>query len=36
MPKSFLIFLDRIPAYPKTEIDDIEEDLECLSQLRSL
>jgi len=34
--KSFLIFLDRIPEYPKTQINDIEEDPECLSQLRSL
>ena len=34
--KSFLIFLGRIPEYPKTQINDIEEDPECLSQLRSL
>ena len=34
--KSFLIFLGRIPEFPKTEINDIKEDPECLSQLRSL
>ena len=34
--KSFLIFLGRIPEYPKSEINKIKEDPECLSQLRSL
>ena len=34
--KSFLIFLDRIPEYPKTKIPDIKEDYYCLSQLRAL
>jgi len=34
--KSFLIFLDRIPEYPKTKISDIEEDYYCLAQLRAL
>ena len=34
--KSFLLFLDRIPEYPKTKISDIEEDYYCLAQLRSL
>jgi hypothetical protein len=34
--KSFLIFLNRIPEYPKTEINSIEEDLECLKQLQSI
>jgi hypothetical protein len=34
--KSFLIFLNRIPEYPKTEINTIEEDLECLKQLQSI
>jgi hypothetical protein len=34
--KSFLLFLNRIPEYPKTQIDDIQEDLECLKQLQSI
>jgi hypothetical protein len=34
--KSFLIFLNIIPEYPKTEINSIEEDLECLKQLQSI
>ena len=34
--KSFLIFLNRLPEYPKTEINDIEQDYECLSQLESI
>lgn len=34
--KSFLLFLNRIPEYPKTLIDDIEEDQNCLVQLRAL
>ena len=34
--KSFLIFLNRIPEYPKTEINTIEEDVECLKQLQSI
>jgi hypothetical protein len=34
--KSFLIFLNRIPEYPKSEIDDVEIDEECLSILRSI
>ncbi len=32
--KSFLIFLNRLPEYPKTEIHEIMEDTECLSQLQ--
>jgi hypothetical protein len=32
--KSFLIFLNRMPEYPKTFIDTIEEDEICLSILR--
>jgi hypothetical protein len=32
--KSFLIFLNRIPEYPKTQVHDIIEDSECLSQLQ--
>jgi len=34
--KSFLIFLNRLPEYPKTQIHDIVEDLECLSQLQKI
>lgn len=34
--KSFIIFLNRLPEYPKTEIDRIEEDKNCLSQLNSI
>jgi hypothetical protein len=34
--KSFLVFLNRLPEYPKTEINTIEEDLECLKQLQSI
>lgn len=32
--KSFLIFLNRLPEYPKTQIHEIMEDSECLSQLQ--
>jgi hypothetical protein len=34
--KSFIIFLNRLPEYPKTEINTIEEDPECLKQLQSI
>ncbi len=34
--KSFLIFLNRLPEYPKTQIHDIVEDSECLLQLQSI
>lgn len=34
--KSFLIFLKRIPEYPKTNLDTIIEDDNCLNQLLSL
>jgi len=34
--KSFLLFLNRIPEYPKTLIDDIEADQNCLVQLKAL
>ena len=34
--KSFLLFLNRIPEYPKTLIDDIEVDQNCLVQLKAL
>jgi len=34
--KSFLLFLNRFPEYPKTHMHDIEEDVECLSQLQTI
>ena len=34
--KSFLLFLKRLPEYPHTEINDIEEDPVCLSQLQEV
>jgi hypothetical protein len=34
--KSFLIFLNRLPEYPKTQIHDILEDKQCLMQLQSI
>ena len=34
--KSFLVFLDRIPEYPKTRINEIEPDKDCLDQLRAI
>jgi len=34
--KSFLIFLNRIPDYPQTEINSIENDEECLNQLQAI
>ena len=34
--KSFLIFLNRLPEYPKTEINIIQEDVECIKQLQSI
>jgi len=34
--KSFLIFLNRIPEYPRSQIDEIEEDQYCLNQLQEI
>jgi len=34
--KSFLLFLNRFPEYPRTQIHDIPEDNECLSQLQAI
>jgi len=34
--KSFLVFLNRIPEYPKTEIDNIESDQDCLVKLKEI
>ena len=31
--KSFIIFLNRLPEYPKSSIHDIQVDLSCLKQL---
>ena len=34
--KSFLFFLDRVPSYPKSFIDEIEIDENCLKTLQSI
>lgn len=34
--KSFLMFLNRLPEYPRTQVHDIPEDVECLVQLQSV
>jgi len=34
--KSFLIFLNRLLEYPKTEISEIEEDTYCLEKLQEI
>lgn len=34
--KSFLIFLNRFPEYPKTQIHNIDLDNECLLQLQAI
>ena len=34
--KSFLLFLDRIPEYPRTMLDEIEEDLNISRELKGL
>ena len=34
--KSFLLFLNRVSEFPKSEIDLIEEDLDCLAQLKAI
>lgn len=34
--KSFLIFLNRLPEYPKTQIHEIELDNNCLTQLQAI
>lgn len=34
--KSFLVFLNRVPEYPKTKINDICIDENCLEKLQSL
>jgi len=34
--KSFLLFLNRIPEYPKTKLNDISEDEYCTSILNSI
>ena len=31
--KSFIIFLGRLPEYPKSDIHDIQDDINCLSEL---
>jgi hypothetical protein len=34
--KSFLLFLNRFPEYPKTKLHDIKEDEECMAQLQTI
>ena len=34
--KSFLLFLNRFPEYPRTQMHDIKEDRECLLQLQTI
>jgi len=34
--KSFLVFLNRLPEYPKTTLDDIKIDDDCLKQLQNI
>jgi len=34
--KSFLVFLKRVPEYPKTKITEIDIDNKCLEELQSL
>ena len=34
--KSFLLFLNRIPEYPKTRITELEPDQNCLDQLNTV
>jgi hypothetical protein len=34
--ESFLVFLNRIPEYPRTKINDIEVDDDCLKQLNTV
>jgi len=34
--KSFLLFLNRLPEYPRTQIHDIPEDQECLFHLQEI
>ena len=34
--KTFILFLNRIPEYPKSAIHDIEVDLNCLKELNKI
>ena len=34
--KSFLVFLNRVAEYPRTAINEIDEDKDCLKQLQEL
>jgi hypothetical protein len=34
--KTFMVFLQRFPEYPKSILHDIEIDIECMSQLQKL
>ena len=34
--KSFLLFLNRVPEYPKSQLDFIKEDQNCIKELNSI
>ena len=34
--KSFLLFLNRFPEYPKTQMHEVDEDKDCLIQLKEI
>lgn len=34
--KSFLLFLNRVPEYPKSQLDFIQEDQNCIKELNSI
>ena len=34
--KTFIIFLNRLPSYPKCVFHDVEVDLDCLKQLNQV
>jgi len=34
--KTFIIFLNRLPAYPKSTFHDVQVDLDCLKQLNQV
>ena len=34
--KAFIIFLNRMPEYPKTHMDDVQVDLDCLKELNTI
>ena len=34
--KAFIIFLNRMPEYPKTHMHDVQVDLDCLKELNTI